>query len=136
MEATEAKLQLELRTLQTRVSEEFSGIIWLTRENFSTELPYFFALDYLADGALQQLFDRKGDSSSNLVLTKSFGHSFFIAQFTTNEDLKKILSTTALLSQEEATHFPRILLLGVVPLEIEEQLKKAAPHLNFEILAS
>lgn len=129
-------LKQELRELQNLVTEDFSGVIWLTRGELSSELPYFSALDYLVNGALQQLVNNRMTISQNLVMAKNFGHAFFVAQFSASEEIKKIESALTIISQESQKKHSKILLLGDVHLEIEEQLKRLAPHLHFEILAS
>lgn len=126
----------ELRQLQNLVIQDFSGIIWLTRGELSSELPYFSALDYLVNGALQQLVNNRMTTSQNLVMAQSFGHPFFVAQFSASEEIKHIETALTIISKENQKNYPKILLLGDVHLEVEEKLKKLAPHLHFVIMAS
>ncbi len=133
-------LQDELLKLQTIIQADFCGIIWLTpggnEGGLNDKLPYFAALDYLVDGALRQLLNERVQSSGNLVMGQSFGHSFFVAQYAANDELEKIINVISVISEKRVSDYPKVLLLGTVPLKIEEALKQRAPYLKFEILAS
>jgi len=126
----------ELRTIQNIITEKFSGIIWFTQEKIHKDLPYFQALDYLVNGALSQLVSNDITDSKNLVMAQSFGHPFFIVQFNKDEKMNQIISSLNIMSSEKLKLAPHILLLGDVHLEAEEKLKKMAPHLVFDMIAS
>ena len=140
MQAAHTSLQDELLKLQTLIQADFCGIIWLTpggnEGGLNDQLPYFAALDYLVDGALRQLLNERVQSSGNLVMGQSFGHSFFISQYAANDEMSKIVSVLSVISEKRVADSPKVLLLGTVPLKIEEALKEKAPYLKFEILAS
>ena len=140
IEATRSSLQNELLKLQTLIQADFCGIIWLTpggnEGGLSDGLPYFAALDYLVNGALRQLLNERAQSSGNLVMGQSFNHNFFVAQYSTNDEIEKIVNVLSVISEKSIADSPKVLLLGTIPLKTEEALKKKAPYLKFEVLAS
>ena len=129
-------LKNELHILQALITQEFSGVLWITEGTLTKELPYYEALDYLVDGAIELLRQNEIHPENNLILGDSFGHPFFIAHFNSENKVPNLNSVLKTISSERAQLFPKVLLLGEIGLDIESKMKKENPHLQFEILVS
>ncbi len=115
-----------------QVLEKTLGIIWITRENLGSELPFFEELNYLSNNLLIKN-KRNYHPTKNFYLTSSFNKPFFIAHLLEREKLKDDLLNVLEMTKEIAEAGKEVLVLSSDE-KILSFLSKKSSSLSFVTL--
>lgn len=81
-----------MQNIADQISNQCSGILWVTNGPLDLSLPSIYSLNYLLDGLLIQRLKQEFSTLSekgHFFLSENFGRPFFIAHLKENADLLK-----------------------------------------------
>ncbi|MCO4792106.1 MAG: hypothetical protein KC493_00225 [Bacteriovoracaceae bacterium] len=118
-----------------KFSQDFLGIIWVTKSSLENKPDFFETMDYLMDGVLTKFLSNESfvNSKKNLFIGKSFDRPFFLIHL--EENLQKILEESKNLlkiSLKEDEPRKKFLVINNTNARISKELSKSFPGLEFE----
>jgi hypothetical protein len=133
-----AKLSTELKIVIDLFTPDVLGVLWITEQELSRELPAFSEFNYLFDGLISQYLygqqvEDKHLERKNTFFTKNFNKLVFLVhtKFGTNSK-DALFEHIDILHYNQTEERRKILLLDSVNSGLLHQLKEKYPQFLFQ----